>query len=46
MGVERCGCKSLYGVGKERAGPWRTGEAAAEQHGVYAKQLPQLKPDN
>lgn len=26
--------------------PWRVGEAAAEQHGVYAKQLLSLKPDN
>lgn len=43
-GVKRCGCKSLCGAGKERASPWRTGEAAAEQHGAYEKQLPQLKP--
>lgn len=28
------------------ASPWCTGEAAAEQPGVCAKQLPQIKPDN
>lgn len=32
--------------GQAEPGPWHTGEAAAGQHGVYAKQLPQLKPNN
>ena len=44
-GSEAMWLQKLCGADKQHAGPPRAGEAAAEQHSVCAKQLPQLNPD-